>query len=802
MSWYRGGSIALTINSANVTGSLTVFQGNVFPGEAMLGPDGKIYEIATVTSNTQLTLGKPYEGASGAGQSYLIVPVQGYIKDLAQSASTLVYDLQNKNAVVQSALNTKAPLESPVFTGVASLPYDSIFRKLGGAEGGQLRLEKPVTGSALTGDLVIDVVSNALRIFDGVSTKGVFVDLTAAPTGVGAQIYHTSFKPSKADVGLSSVDNTPDAAKSIGGTAKYGLVGSVVSGDANLHFASMLPGSTSIVEGTTVANAPTADWIMLESIRHTNSTNLWGVQYAHGWEGAGRRLWVRFASGGVWSTWKEMQLRGDSVLSPESTGILGALGAGTPTFEVRNVLGVGNAAYMQFHRQEAFAVRFGLDTDNKLKIGGWTMGSAAYEILNQNNLAGYLASPYAIGQTTPATGAFTALTSTVTATDGRSSLGVTRIHNSTVVEGSIPTAAQVSFVNTSTANRLSAQAMRINYTHSGSGIPTAFDTVVDVNATVNENLNGTLYGAMFEGVNVAAGKTLHTYVAINLAAPTGTGAVGRKNAIIVQSGAGNVLLGTNVDDGANQLQVAGGLKVVSGMVHVNDGINITAPSSGLELGSTSVANTPFIDFHSSGTLSDFDARIIAVGGTAASGQGGLQFEGALHNFFGAVNVKSTVVAEANNVNGVDLFYTHNTSTASVNTKFAGYQFRGTDTVGAAKETGSFRAYPADINYVGSYLSWRTRASNVINESMRLYDRRLVVGNSFVDDGFNALQVNGTLRPGIYTVATLPTTAPENSIAATSNGRKVGQAAGAGNGVPVYFSAGAWRVFSTDAPVTA
>lgn len=35
----------------------------------------------------------------------------------------------------------------------------------------------------------------------------------------------------------------------------------------------------------------------------------------------------------------------------------------------------------------------------------------------------------------------------------------------------------------------------------------------------------------------------------------------------------------------------------------------------------------------------------------------------------------------------------------------------------------------------------------------------------------------------------------------TNGRKVGQGAGTGTGVPVYFSSGQWRVFSTDAAVT-
>ena len=57
-------------------------------------------------------------------------------------------------------------------------------------------------------------------------------------------------------------------------------------------------------------------------------------------------------------------------------------GANDATLSVR-----GDATYsaiMSFHRAGAFAVNFGLDTDNKLKVGGWSMGSV-YEIYHQGN---------------------------------------------------------------------------------------------------------------------------------------------------------------------------------------------------------------------------------------------------------------------------------------------------------------------------------------------------------------------------------------------------------------------------------
>lgn len=51
----------------------------------------------------------------------------------------------------------------------------------------------------------------------------------------------------------------------------------------------------------------------------------------------------------------------------------------------------------------------------------------------------------------------------------------------------------------------------------------------------------------------------------------------------------------------------------------------------------------------------------------------------------------------------------------------------------------------------------------------------------------------------YTVSLLPT-GIVGMLAYATNGRKVGEGSGSGTGVPVYFSASHWRVFSTDAQV--
>ena len=52
-------------------------------------------------------------------------------------------------------------------------------------------------------------------------------------------------------------------------------------------------------------------------------------------------------------------------------------------------------------------------------------------------------------------------------------------------------------------------------------------------------------------------------------------------------------------------------------------ISMPAVNAGMEIGSITTANTPFIDFHTSGANIDYDVRIIAGGGNGTIGMGGL-----------------------------------------------------------------------------------------------------------------------------------------------------------------------------------
>lgn len=59
---------------------------------------------------------------------------------------------------------------------------------------------------------------------------------------------------------------------------------------------------------------------------------------------------------------------------------------------------------------------------------------------------------------------------------------------------------------------------------------------------------------------------------------------------------------------------------------------ISATGGSIELGSTTLAGSPLIDFHSSGTNIDYDARIIGSGGTGVVGAGTISYTAASHVF--------------------------------------------------------------------------------------------------------------------------------------------------------------------------
>lgn len=74
----------------------------------------------------------------------------------------------------------------------------------------------------------------------------------------------------------------------------------------------------------------------------------------------------------------------DAYLSTRhSLGAMNVADGGTPGLEVFADGNAGHAAYMNFHRGGVYAVRFGLDTNNLLSVGGYSLGNNSYAIFHQ-----------------------------------------------------------------------------------------------------------------------------------------------------------------------------------------------------------------------------------------------------------------------------------------------------------------------------------------------------------------------------------------------------------------------------------
>lgn len=86
------GTITLTNGSTAVTGSGTLFADNFVGANDVLIVDGLMYIVASVTSNTALTLSRPYTGTTASGKQYDIVHLTGEdaLNELARQVAALV----------------------------------------------------------------------------------------------------------------------------------------------------------------------------------------------------------------------------------------------------------------------------------------------------------------------------------------------------------------------------------------------------------------------------------------------------------------------------------------------------------------------------------------------------------------------------------------------------------------------------------------------------------------------------------------------------------------------------------------
>jgi hypothetical protein len=139
--WYRTGTISLINGSAIITGAGTDFIVGAAAGEGLMAPDGKTYEIASINSSTQLTLGSIYLGSTASAQPYSIIPSQSYLRDLAAQAAALVVSYQTVKDTLGAGIFPDGTLASTAFqftadpnTGLRHPSADTLAVVTGGVD--------------------------------------------------------------------------------------------------------------------------------------------------------------------------------------------------------------------------------------------------------------------------------------------------------------------------------------------------------------------------------------------------------------------------------------------------------------------------------------------------------------------------------------------------------------------------------------------------------------------------------------------------------------------------------------------
>ena len=162
MAWYSAGTVSVTNNSATVTGSGTAWVANAQASEGIWLPDGRLYEIVSINSDTSLTISPNYLGTSQSGQVYRIVPVKGYPLLAAQQMAALISTVQG---YVDGALSGRFGDGTVGAPGVsfASNPAMGLYRvaanQLGFATNGVRRML--LTNSSL--EINVNVLGTAVQ---------------------------------------------------------------------------------------------------------------------------------------------------------------------------------------------------------------------------------------------------------------------------------------------------------------------------------------------------------------------------------------------------------------------------------------------------------------------------------------------------------------------------------------------------------------------------------------------------------------------------------------------------------------
>lgn len=358
-------------------------------GSAFTWSAGTISGVALGSNLNTLTFGTFLTGTSYNGSSAVTIATNA---TNANTASTIVARDASGNF---SAGTITAALNGNATTATTAANVNN----------GTLTMN--VSGTGLSGSQTF--TANQA----GAATFTVTSNATNANTAstIVARDASGNFSAGTITAALSGNASTATSATSLNSSNFISQTGT--SGNFNTDFTNT-PAGTYRYNGDSNAatNNPGGGWWLVQNMRHTNASNSWGTQVAWGWEDNANRLATRNVSGGSFGAWVYyLNSSNYTSYAPSLTGsgasgtwgiaitgnagntssISNAVGgaytwtgtqyfnsSGTITANTSSTLQAyttgGNAAYMAFHRGGAYAVNFGLDTDNVVRLGGWSDG--------------------------------------------------------------------------------------------------------------------------------------------------------------------------------------------------------------------------------------------------------------------------------------------------------------------------------------------------------------------------------------------------------------------------------------------
>lgn len=198
MPWSKTGTVSVTNNSNSVIGVGTSFIVNGRVGDAFRGPDGSWYEVTNIASDTAMSISPNYQGVTDGAGGYALAPLQGYVKESADTLRALVNTYGTKLAALGATANFDVLPVSKGGTGGVSPAAARAALELGSAASATLQ----TTYSDATAGRVMQVGAFGIG-GDAPVYNGNIDDTAAVPAGRCFVINTaTGVKPTGSSYGL------------------------------------------------------------------------------------------------------------------------------------------------------------------------------------------------------------------------------------------------------------------------------------------------------------------------------------------------------------------------------------------------------------------------------------------------------------------------------------------------------------------------------------------------------------------------------------------------------------------------